>query len=869
MPDAADPNAAAPNPGERHCGAGKTGISIRVKDGIAFPDPAPPPPPPPPPPAPPPPLPAPQFSVSTQVPQVGQRVVFDASALDRSHGGAKGHRWDLDGDGTFERNTHMSPAVSLAYGTTGRITSTIEIAYADGTTARLTDTVQVTGGTQPADCAVYCHVGFPFTPSGGTGCRTAVEVGLVRAEADCFRTRGRTLVATHRVRLNGLDLYVPGEGEIVVDPVAGTVEAPGLATLQYAEFTLALLHDVHWSGLEGDESGVAEMPNIVPGPTARVEGFGITGRLVVTFRRHTSTFDAHVALPEDMGDVDAQLRLGVTAENPATLDELHILLPVGKLQDTLPIDHLELDYQAAANAWSGSVGVDIGDYSVTAGVGFHLDPELGLDNLSASIGGLNVSIYAGVFLDEIRFGYATSPAPTFTGGITLTYGPTVRGVSLVSAEGNFTLIFSDPAVIHIDGEGKVLGLKVAAVDARYSLDGNLTLDASLRLGIDLTDPHHVPYWEDGAPVPAARIAGEVHGWADGPSRTFSSAGSGEACLGLCIGATVVMSSTGVAGCGHFGPAVVGAGYTWSTGRYEWFGNVCDLGPWTPSRPRAAQSPTSQTTVGLPAGLGVAAFKIAGAGAAPHVTVTGPRGERVVTPPGAGGARTATSMVAVDEATHTTYVAVAKPSGGTWQISPDAGSVPVVSATAAQALPPVSVRARVGGRGALRTLSYRVKPIAGQKVSFAEQRTGKVGHVIGVARGARGILKFTPGAGPAGTRSIVAQVTQGGLPRASLVVARYRAPAPLRPGRPQRLRLRRTARTLRVTWGASKGRPRAYEVLVTTINHRRELFRVSARRRHVTVRDVRSTDRAVVTVTPLDATHQPGRPARAIARARRR
>jgi hypothetical protein len=33
--------------------------------------------------------------------------------------------------------------------------------------------------------------------------------------------------------------------------------------------------------------------------------------------------------------------------------------------------------------------------------------------------------------------------------------------------------------------------------------------------------------------------------------------------------------------------------------------------------------------------------------------------------------------------------------------------------------------------------------------------------------------------------------------------------------------------------------------------------------------VRPADRAVVTVTPLDATHQPGRSARAVARARRR
>jgi hypothetical protein len=873
MPDAANPEPAAVNPGDRRCDSAKSGRSVRMSAGVAFPDPisqpppAGPPAPVPPPPAPEP-LPAPQFSVSTQTPRVGQRVVFDASALDRVHGGARRYLWDLDGDGTFERNTHLAPAVSLAFGKVGRIRAAVAISYADGASALLFDALDVGAGKPPAACAVYCRVGFPFTPAGGAGCRTAVEVGLVRVEADCLRARGRALVATHRVRLNGLDLYVAGAGEIVVDPAAMTIDAPGLATLQYAEFTLALLRDVHWSGLDG-ESGSAEMPNIIPGPTASVEGFGITGRLGVSFRRHVATFDAHVAMPEDMGDFDAQLRLSVTAENPATLDELHVSLPVGKLQDTLPIDHLELDYQAAANAWSGAVGVNIGDYSVTAAVAFHLNPSLGLDGLGASIGGLNVSIYAGVFLDEIRFAYATSPAPSFSGGITLTYGPTVREISLISAEGNFTLTFSDPAVIHIDGEGKVLGLKVAAVDARYSLDGNLTLDASLRLGIDVRDPHHVPYWEDGTTPPLARISGELHGWADGPSRTFSSAGAGEACLGLCIAGRVVMSSTGVAGCGAFGPAVVGAGYTWSSGRFEWFGGACDLGRWTPSPPAGARAAAVLSAIELPAGLPVAAVKIVGLGAAPRVTLLGPRGERVVTPAGSGGARAATSLVAVDESTATTYVALARPSGGTWRIMVDPASVPVVSVEAAQALPAVSVRARVGrGGGARRMLSYRVKPIAGQKVSFAEQRAGRVGHLIGVARGAAGRLRFTPGAGPAGIRSIVAQVSQGGLPRRSLVVAHYRAPAPLRPGRPRSLRLRRTARTLRVTWRPSSGRPRSYEVLVTTINHRRELFRVPAGRRHVSVRDVRFADRAVVTVTPLDATGQPGRSARMVARARR-
>lgn len=812
-------------------------------------------------------LPAPPFKVSNQTPKAGDHVVFDATALGSRNGGAKDYRWDLNGDGTFERDTRLSPAVGVTYPESRAILVGLLIGYADGTSERFDGAIRVDPGTPPAGCdAAYCHVDFPFTPSGGDGCTTTLAIGLVQAEADCFRARGSTFVATGRIRMNGLDLYTAGAGDIVVDPDAGTVDIPGLLTLQYAEFTLAILHDLHWSGLEGTD-GEAVMPNILPGPATAVEGFGITGRLGVTFHDGTATFDAHVELPDSIGGVDAQLRLVSSAEHPATLDELHISLPAGQIFSALPIDHLSLDYQAAANAWGGDVGVNIGDYTVSAGIGFHLMPETGLDSLSASIGGLNVSIYAGVFLDEIRFDYSSSPSPTIGGGITLTYGPEYRDTSLISADGNFHITFSDPAVIHLDGEAAVLAQKIATIDARYRLDGNFTFDAAVRIGVNPLGPHRVPYWEDSEPLPPARISAEVHGWADGPSRTFSAAGHGDACFGICVGGNVLVSSTGTAGCGHLGPANVGAGYTWVTQRFDWIGGACDLGPWTVPRPAGARVAAAGASLTLPRGLPVAAFKVTGTGGAPHVTVTGPGGERVLTPAGSGGEKTARSLVAVDDSTSTTYVAVARPSGGTWRLTADPGSAPIASATEARALPPVSVRARVGGRGLHRTLRYTIKPAPGQKVTFAETAGAKVAHMIGVARGRRGTLRFVPGQGPAGRRKIVAQVSQRGLPRAERVVARYRAPGPQRLARPRKIKFSRTPTGLRIKWGAVKG-ARGYEVLVTTINRRRELFRLrSAGRRVVTVARALKRDRVVVKITPLDNLHRPGRTARAVARPR--
>jgi PKD repeat protein len=813
----------------------------------------------PPPPGPPPPAP---FAISDQTPPVGKPVVFDAAPVAKGHGGVKDHRWDLDGDGTFERDTNKAPAVQVTFGTAGAITPALQLSFADGSTASYAGSMRIGPGAPPADCAVYCHVTFPFQPAGGPGCVTSVEVGLVRAEADCFTRAGDVYSTAGRVRVNGLDLYPITGGRIEIDAGARSLRSSGgIVTLQFAEFTLAHLNPVEWEDL-GGEGGEAVMPNLIPGPTTSVEGFGITGRLGVTFREHRATFDAHVELPDGIGGFDAQLRLTVTAESPATLDELRISLPVGELQEALPIDHLILEYEAAPNRWLGDVGVSIGDYEVGAAVGFHTIPEAGLDELRASLGGLNVSVYAGVFLQEIRFDYATGPPPVLGGGITLSYGPEYVGRSLVSVDGNFHVTLDDPVVFHIDGEGSILGFKVAAVDSRLSTDGNFSFDASVRVGVNPLGPPRPPWWEDSETPPFARLSGEVHGWIDGPHRTFNSSGAGEACFGACFGATMLMSSVGVAGCARLGLGSVGGAYAWRTRRFDWLAGACDLGPWTATASPRARAAQNERTLTLPSGLDVAAFEVTGAGGAPRVTVTGPKGERIVTPAGLGG-RTATSLVTLDPGSAKTYVAVAAPSGGAWKITTDPGSPAIAAARSAQALPDPEVSAKLGGKGARRTLRYRVKPLPGQTVVFSE-RSPVLAHEIGRARGAAGTLRFAPGEGAAGARSIVALVSQNGLPRAEVTVARYRAPRPARPGRPGKVTFRRSATSLAVVWRASAGRPRAYEVRVTTINRRQELHRVSPRRTRLRIADIKPADRVTVAITPLTAKHQRGRTRRAVA-----
>jgi hypothetical protein len=62
------------------------------------------------------------------------------------------------------------------------------------------------------------------------------------------------------------------------------------------------------------------------------------------------------------------------------------------------------------------------------------------------------------------------------------------------------------------------------------------------------------------------------------------------------------------------------------------------------------------------------------------------------------------------------------------------------------------------------------------VTFVEEAAG-VDQVITRTADARGTVEFTPADGPAGARSIVAIVEQGGLPRLRTTVAQYEAPDP--------------------------------------------------------------------------------------------
>jgi hypothetical protein len=243
---------------------------------------------------------------------------------------------------------------------------------------------------------------------------------------------------------------------------------------------------------------------------------------------------------------------------------------------------------------------------------------------------------------------------------------------------------------------------------------------------------------------------------------------------------------------------------------------------------------------VPAGLPAAMFRVRGTGSAPDVTVTDPQGKD------AFSTADAVSLEGTDP--ETMLVAVRHPAPGRWTIAPKDGSAPIAGVAVANGLPPVALKVHVTGKGRRRVLRYRMNAARGRSVTFLE-RGPATSRVIGVAQRSAGSMRFTPGSGRSGRRSIVAVVSQTGAPVREQRVASYVAPRPAAPHRPGRVHVRRSGGKIRISWGRSEG-ARRYEVLVRLSDHS-QVFRV-VRGRHVTIRDPLAAKRGSVMVNALSS-----------------
>jgi hypothetical protein len=489
----------------------------------------------------------------------------------------------------------------------------------------------------------------------------------------------------------------------------------------------------------------------------------------------------------------------------------------------------------SANTWQGSATLVLptpNHFGFTLGIGLK---NGSLDYLKGGVTGLNISLVDGIFLQSIALSGGGSGVP-WDGTIGLTAGPQVAGKSAVSITGDVIYTPGNTWTLEVTGNAKLGGtFKAANADVKYISDGTLEFKAGVSLNAVI-----------------ATLNGSINGWIQGTS-AFDFEGSLNACVdvyigSLCAGANALVSSIGIAACINLDVVSGGVGYYWG-GSFDAFSG-CDLSPWRPTMSAVdALSPGHSRTVSVPGGLPSVVFRLGGALGPPGVSVHGPGGVSI------SGTRThpyvhhGNALVLVTK-TGETYVVIKHPAAGSYKLT-NLGPVPATQINEAYGLPQPSVRASVSGSGSRRTLIWRVRKIANQKVQFAEYGND-VRHLLTTTTKATGKLRFTPQAGPAGRRTIVAIVEQYGLPRKTITVASFRASGPPKPGKVTKLKLTRKGSSIVVTWKAARSGFR-HAVYADLTDGRKLLVIVLANATKATFSGITKTTGATVRVTGLTLT----------------
>jgi hypothetical protein len=681
-------------------------------------------------------------------------------------------------------------------------------------------------------------------------CRTKAEFRPVQVllPAGCFKQVGGRLETSDELKVNGLTIEPRAGATVVIDEAKRRIYSRGVTTAR-AGIIPVQVGVLDWS--IKDENKVRVDQFDLGDAGGKLFGFPLTGSAEVDFENGSTAIAAHVGLPKFLGGVTGDITIRTDNERGLRLDGLVIKVP-SALIGPVQVKDLVLTYLEAGSVWQGSATLLLPPSPpgprLDAAIGFREGGfDYGRGEYTFTSPGL--ALGAGVFLNKIRFSVNVQPPPTrIAGGVTLSAGPQIAGRSALGIEGDISYTFPNPpapAVLRADGSATLASVPFLKAFAEYRSSGYFGFGADLDYFFvkDLVG-----------------IRAGVNGWFT--EHAFNIDGKGTICVGYCFDAEAVLSSEGIAACGGvevWGTEVeLGFGYKWSGG-LSIMVLSCDVGPFRAVE--AAQADGSHDFT-LPSGLPLATAAFRGTTAPPKVTLEGPGGERVTTPPEADGkVLDGRFLLFQNPDDKTTYVAINKPSAGRWKVTTASGTSgsPRLDLRAAQAssledvrvahgLPEPSVKASVGGRGHSRTLTYSVRQIAGQRVHFEEVGEG-VGRRIGTATGRRGTIRFAPGDGPKGRRRIVAQVESYGNPRENVDVATYTAPAPAKPAHPAGVKLRRKGSRVTVTWRPAR-RAARYLVRATLTDGRKLVLFATAKKRTVRISGLASGTRGTITVAGL-------------------
>ncbi|MEA2160332.1 MAG: large repetitive protein, partial [Solirubrobacteraceae bacterium] len=509
----------------------------------------------------------------------------------------------------------------------------------------------------------------------------------------------------------------------------------------------------------------------------------------------------------------------------------------------LTINSGTLTFDSGQGTWRGDIHDAYLEMFPAYKVSAHILIQNGaLRELGGKVEGLDIPVFAGVFLNEVHFQIVTDPL-TLSGGA----GFTALAGALT---GNLDMVIrTKPVFLRLEGRIAVASIPLARAYVQYDEANHSTVSFGGHLGVDF-----------GPVSMNADLAGAI----SGQTGDFFIEGQGEVCVGICINAGALMSNVAVALCGgfHIGPLKLeaGAAYRFSPGKLEVFAG-CDLDPYKPAIFRAREV-RGGGTVGrislasdvLPVAAGTreVSFRFHGNPAtagAPSITLISPTGRTYQTAPtagdytfaapapGAGGVtQIGGALIDRDPVDHVTTAIIVNPPAGNWQVQTPPAQAPISSVDIARgehipdnafqgnvahasldaAAARVSTRAYTASISSARSRFLRTLPklergrLVSAQLNLPAGLTGKLKLVdVGptssspiqtitlTPAGRRMTIAFAPTDEP-GAHQIQAVKYQpsgpgsAALPQRAFVVGGYVAPAIPRPSAPK-LRIHRGAR----------------------------------------------------------------------------
>lgn len=780
--------------------------------------------------------------------------------------------WDLDNDGEFDDATGLT------------VEHKFKFAGETNVGVRLTDELGLTSESRTP---------VEIRESATAECSGSVKVDLLRV-VGCFRTEADGQRSTkEEIKVNGTSIVPKPYTTIKVNPKTGAITSgDGVVTIKAGDVTLfegRIKMDEDCDRTKKECS--LFKAKVIPG-LSKVKGLPLAGEFEVFLTPTGTRIQVNVDVFGSVGiGATGRMDLLVLDKGGLQLDDLEIRVGVLPLVKNFEIGSFFLKYEKENKRWSGGGYIVIPTPQFTKLQGdFAFSEITGFERAHGEIDGLNIPVdpLATIYLQRIAFTFELKGSGVTTrvrlgGGLGASFGPRIGGMDAGTVDGDFLLTLGWPLGIDVEGRASIMGYDI--LGASVGMRTNGSIDASGFIGFGLPFPRGAQgARKDGTKIKVSKfdpnadifnpfqiitVKGTMSAWAE-PTGFNIEAGVSAKVIGITlVGAKALLSSKGIAGCGEIIGIKGGFGYEWQSQRTDLFGASCDLSPWRPerhfapldgpgagrvpmqARAHAAQAPEAGNVVDVPLQQKALMLKADGVGGDPVLALVSPSGKRYAMPAGgAGAAEHEDWFYATNPQGDETYLGVRTPEAGAWQVETVPGSPAIKSLSRSAVLPQPEVSATVRpGGGRTRTIDYRVKTIPGQTVEFAED--GKDTHrTVGVAKGARGSLTFTPQDGSAGTRKLVAVVKQNGLIRANIPVGQFTAPALARPSQPRALRAARGSKgTVTVRWKKVPGAV-TYQVLAK-LSDGQGLY-VSTTKPVAVVRGVQRADAAKITVAAVDA-----------------